>query len=1041
MKFIHLHTHSHYSLLDGLSRIDDIVSAAVNAGAPAIALTDHGNMYGAIEFYKKAKKAGIKPIIGVEAYLAARTLYDKTPRIDAHSYHITLFARNNEGYKNLMKLVSKANLEGFYYKPRIDLDALREHHEGILALSGCLNGMVSRTLLSGDYEGAKKRAYELQDIFGKDNFYLEINHHPGIADAEKIYPALLQLVKETGIPPVAAQDAHYPHAGDAHVHDVFLAIQTGNKTDDDDRLTMKNTNFSLIGEEEMLKKIPEIPEAVYNTMEVAEKCNVEIELGKTKIPPYPIGKGETHNGVLRVFAEKGLKSRGLDKDEEAKKRLEYELSVIDTTGFASYFLIVQDFINFAKSKGIQVGPGRGSGAGSLAAYSLGITEVDPLRHNLLFERFLNPERISMPDFDTDFSDTRREEVFVYLKEKYGKNSVAQIITFGTMAARAAVRDAGRALGLAYQFCDTIAKLIPAQFDLKQSLETIPELEKMRKSDKDAKELLDVAQRIEGTIRHASVHASAVVVTPGDMTDYCPVQFAPQDNSRIITQYDMYAIEDLGLLKIDALGLRTLSEMETAYDLVNTRRHETVTIVENDPRAYQLFSKGDTVGVFQFESRGMREYMRQLRPENINDVTAMVSLYRPGPMELIPQYIKRKHKIEKAQYLHPSFEKVLKETHGIMVYQEQLMRIAQVSAGFTLGEADVLRKAVGKKIKELLDQQRDKLINKMVQQGIDKKIAVQFWELVEPFARYAFNKSHAVCYATVAYQTAYVKAHYPVEFLTALLIHEGKDLDRAKIIIEDAKKHSIAVLPPDVNESGANFTVVDDKTIRFGLGAIKNVGEKLVEAIEEERIKNGKFSSVENLLQRIHNRDLNRKSLESLVRSGALDSLGERDALYTNLDELVAYGQRQKNGIFATARLFEVADNIFMRPAVSLSLTEKLSWEKELLGIYVSGHPFEEAAKQLNGKIKRITDIRRYKDVTRVRIGGVIAGLKRIITKKNHQMITMELEDLSDTIRIIFFPKTYSKLKSVPENGKIVVISGDYDPKRGEMIGEDLAFLR
>lgn len=1024
-----------------MSKIDELLTKAVSLGQTALAITDHGNLYGAIEFYAKAKKYGIKPIIGVEAYLAARTRFDRVAKIDSKSSHLILLAKNTLGYKNLLKLVSAAQLEGFYYKPRIDLEILRQHNQGLIGLSGCLNGKISRLLLQANFEAAEKASLEFLEIFGPGNFYLEIGYHPGIEENNKVFPRLVKLGRQTGLPLVATCDIHYLNKEDKDVHDVFLAVQTGKKTDEEDRLTMRSDDFSLGAEEWLSQGFADQPEAIENTLKIASDCNLELKIGQTEIPPFDLPQGENYDSYLYKLAQAGLKRRGLEKSEQAQQRLAYELKVIAQAGFSSYFLIVQDLVNFAKDSGIKVGPGRGSAAGSLTAYALRITEIDPLRFKLLFERFLNPDRIAPPDIDMDFSDTRRDEVLAYLRRKYGERRVAQIVTFGKMAARAAVRDAGRALGLPYILCDQIAKLIPFNFSLEKSLKTVPELQKISKDNADAAHLLQIAKRLEGTVRHASVHASGVVITPTDLTDYVPIQPAPQDETRLITQYDMYSVEALGLLKIDILGLRTLSEIETAQNLIQERHQQEVSFPEDDKKVFEILAKGETVGVFQLEGRGITDYLIHLKPSSLEDIIAMVALYRPGPMELIPRYIKRKHKLEKIEYIHPKLEPILKDTYGIAVFQEQLLKIAQELAGFSLGEADVLRKAVGKKIQSLLEEQKQKMVSGMLKGGLDKTTAEKVWLWYEPFARYGFNRAHAACYAAIAYQTAYLRAHYPIEFLTAIFIHEGSDLERVKTIIDEAKRLGFKVLPPDINESNSKFTITAERTIRFGLGAIKNVGEKVVEQLERERQGGGRFTSLGNFLQRLQHKDLNRKSLESLIKAGALDSLGNRDLFLSNLDYLIEFQQKQKNSLYSANRLFGSSDELILRPGRSFAIEEKLGWEKELLGIYVSGHPFAAVAEKLNSKIKKIEELKQFKELNKARIGGVIGASKRIMTKRNEPMMTIELEDLSASIKIVFFPRAYQKHGLALQEGKIVVVTGNYDPGRGEMIGEEVVAVR
>jgi DNA polymerase-3 subunit alpha len=1038
--------------LDGLPRIDEILNYCKKLGMDSVALTDHGNISGAVEFYKKAKELGIKPIIGCEVYLAFERMFQKRPKIDDKRYHIVLLVKNETGYKNLVKLITKSHLEGFYYKPRIDEELLSQYCEGLIGLSACLQGKIPQLILAKKIDEAEKTALKYQEIFGKDNFYLELQHHPNLEDQKKVNKALIQISKKLKIPLVATNDCHYLKPEDAEAQDILMLINTGADPNDPERLTLKGDDFSMRSPERMFEDFKEVPEAILNTQKISEMCNFEFELGKIKLPKFETPNGKSPEEYLKELCYQGLEKRyGKNPSKEIVERLNYELEVIKKTGFASYFLIVQDLVKWAKENHIVVGPGRGSVGGSLVAYVLGITNVDPIKYNLLFERFLNPERISLPDIDLDFTDRRRDEVIEYVAKKYGRDKVAQIITFGRMNARAVVRDVGRALGYPYSYCDRIAKLIPFGFTLDESLAKIPELREIYLGDPKAQKLIDFAKKLEGVARHASTHACGVVISAESLDNIVPLQHPTQDEEAIVTQYEMYSIEDLGLLKMDFLGLKNLTIIEETIKKIYAIHKKEIDINNiplDDKATYKLLQKGETVGVFQLESEGMQKCLREVKPTNIEDLSAILALYRPGPMQFIPDYIAGKFKKKKIEYLHEKLKPILEPTYGVMIYQEQLMQIARDLAGFSLGEADVLRKAVGKKIKSLLEAQREKLIQGMMKNGISKELAEKIWNWILPFAHYGFNRSHSCAYALIAYQTAYLKAHYPLEFMASLLSAELGDVERVGFLIKECKKMGIEVLPPDINESYLEFSIVPKtKKIRFGLVAIKNVGESFARAIVKERKANGNFSSIFDFLSRMDVKFLNKKPLESMIKAGVFDKFGERNQLLENLERLLEWAKEQKRVRFEGQKgLFE---SFFKRekigfplaPAKPATKAEKLKWEKELLGLYVSSHPLEDFKNILEKNAIKISKINHLFNQKRIRVGGIISSIKKVLTKNSQPMIFMSLEDLDGKIEVIVFPGILAKNNNanIFKENKIVFVTGKVDLKDNvpKIICEDI----
>jgi len=1043
-KFTHLHVHSHYSLLDGLPKIDELLDYAKELGMDSVALTDHGVMYGAVEFYKKAKAKGIKPIVGCEVYTAFEKLTDKRPNIDSKRNHLILLAKNEQGYKNLVKLVTVAHLEGFYYKPRIDEELLEKHTEGLIGLSACLQGKIPRLLLSNKLDEAEEVAKKYEKLFGKGNFYLEIQHHENIPDQKTTNKKLIELSKKTGIPLVATNDIHYLRKDDAEAQDILMLINTGADANDPERLSMTHDNFSMFSPEEMADFFKDTPEAIENTQRIAEACTLQLELGKTKLPAFEVPSGKTPEEYLTDLCKEGLIKRyGTNITPEITERMNYELSVINKTGFAGYILIVQEYVNWAKQNRIVVGPGRGSAGGSLVCYLTNITNVDPLKHKLLFERFLNPERISMPDIDMDFTDRRRDEVLKHVAERYGQDHVAQIITFGTMAARAVVRDVGRALQYTYSYCDQLAKMIPMGMDLAETLEKVDEFKNLYDADDMAKRLIDLGKKLEGVARHASTHACGVVISATPLTDSVPLQRSTKEGEEsIITQYEMHSIEDMGLLKMDFLGLKNLTIIEDTlariYVLHDNLKIDLDTIPYDDQKTFELLQQALTTSVFQLESDGMKRYLKELRPSSFEDITAMVALYRPGPMQFIPDYIERKHGNQTIHYLHPKLEPILKDTQGICIYQEQLMKIAQEVCGFTLGEADVLRKAVGKKIKELLDAQETKFIQGAIKNGASKKTAEELWQWILPFASYGFNKSHSAAYATIAYQTAYLKAHYPVEFMASVLTSERADVERIAFLIDECKKMDVVVLPPNINESLKNFTVVAGKNqIRFGLLAVKNVGVNIIDAVVEERKLKGQFKSIGDFIYRVKSKDLNKKSMEALIKAGAFDQFAERNQLLTNLEKMLEIARENNkkqntNQIGLFASVTTISNDIKLEPATAATNFTKLGWEKELLGLYVSSHPLNGFKRLFE---KRTTPISKL-DATfvnkKVILGGLVSSIKKIITKNGKPMLFIKLEDLSGKAEVVVFPNLLERNPTALQENKIVFVAGRVDDRNGEI---------
>ncbi len=1042
--FIHLHNHSHYSLLDGACRIPDMVKKAADLGMPALALTDHGNMFGAIEFYKACKAKGVRPIIGAEVYVASGSRFDRggEKKGGGHAFHLVLLCKDLVGYHNLIKLVSAGYLEGFYYKPRVDYELLRRHSAGLVALSACLKGEVAWTLLNEGYERALQAVERYREIFG-DDFYLEVQNH-GIHEEDKAREGIFKLAQASGVKAAATNDIHYLEKEHWEAHDILLCLQTGKDYDDPSRMRYLSHELYFKTPEEMSAAFPDHPEALAVTSEIADKCRLELQFSIYHLPAFTIPEGEeskTLSEYLRKLAYEGLKRRYAEITDELLGRLNYELDVISKMGYEGYFLITQDFIQFAKRNDIPVGPGRGSAAGSLVAYCLGITDLDPIRYDLYFERFLNPERVSMPDIDIDFCYERRGEVIDYVKRKYGENSVCQIITFGTMAARAVVRDVGRVLKMSYAEVDKIAKLIPAQEkELENVLKTNKELAEIVEQDETHKKLMRYALVLEGLARHASIHAAGVVIAPGDLTDYIPLYKSKEGD--ITTQYEMSVLDDVGMLKMDFLGLRTLTVIKRAVDAVRARgiALDIENIPLDDPKVYKLFSDGATVGIFQFESPGMQEYLRKLKPNCIEDLIAMNALYRPGPMAMIDDFIDRKYGRKKIEYQHPKLEPILRNTYGVIVYQEQVMRIASELGGYSRGGADTLRKVMGKKKIEEMDKQRELFVAGCVAGGIAEETARDIFQYMSEFGKYGFNKAHSACYSIVAYRTAYLKVYYPAEFMAATLSSEMGSSDRIAFFLEECRRMNLKVLPPDINLSEWDFTVTDGN-LRFGLGAVKNVGKASVDAIAAERKKGGPFKSLFDLTRRVDSGAINRKVLESLVEAGALDGLGgSRAQLYAAVETALEFGQKFKksNGRSAQQSIFDLEEElppVIAEPPLpqvpEWSLRDRLNHEKTALGFYLSGHPLddrrEDVAAFSNVSAERLGEL---KDSTPLRLCGLVTELKTHLDRKNRPMAFFRIEDYTGSVECVAFADAYEACRGELAVDRIVVVKGKVNSREG-----------
>ncbi|HLD71829.1 MAG TPA: DNA polymerase III subunit alpha, partial [Candidatus Peribacteraceae bacterium] len=1045
-EFVHLHCHSTYSLLEALPSPAEIVARAKELGQSAVGLADKGYTYGLIEFYQEAEKAGLKPILGLEVYVAARTRKDKESGTDTKRYPLTLLAETQEGYANLLQLASLSAIEGMYYKPRVDKELLAKYGKGLIALSGPLGGALPQAALAEDGERIKGLTEEYRSYFGNDNLYYELMDLPNVSGQAEVNQQLIRYGKELNVPVVATCNSHYCRPEDAEAHDVLLCIQKNAQVSDPGRFSMRDSDFSMRTFEEMEESFRHIPEALANTKVIADRTSLHFEFGKYKIPRFPVPKGKTEAALLRELCQVGFEKRYPKATKEHTERLEHELKVIEDMGFSGYFLIVSDFINEAKSRGITVGPGRGSAAGSIVSFSLNITTLDPLEHGLLFERFLNPERISMPDIDTDFADTRRDEVLEYVRNKYGSDHVVQICTFGTLAARAAVKDVGRAYGVPFLEMNNLAKLITDRpgTKLKEALET-DELKAAYEQNEMYRKIIDTALKLEGKARHVSVHACGVIITERPAAEYTALQRAPKDEEIIITQTSAKPLEALGLLKMDFLGLTNLTVIQTTLEIIERlygKKIDIASIPMNDKKTYELLQRGETTGVFQFESPGMRRYLKQLKPTGFGDITAMAALYRPGPMEWIPSFIKRKLGQEDVSFLHPSLEEIFKETYGIGVYQEQILMLARVFSGYSLGEADILRRAIGKKIKKELDAQREKFIEGAVTKGNDRKIAVRIFEdVIMPFAGYGFPKAHAAGYARIAYETAYLKANYPTEFMSALLSSDAQRTDRIMIEIEECRAMGIAVLPPDINESLRHFTAVQTPegkgAIRFGLSAIKGIGDSSVQQMIVVREESGPFKTLEDFARRLPMKVLNKKLLESLVKSGALDSLGERRTMLENYELMIDYRKSAGDIGGAQGDLFgsmgsSVAESTIEFPTtVPATPLEKLKWERETLGLYVSSHPLAGLKKYIGKKAQLIAHLTSKEVGKTVTIAGIEEGVKKLTTKKGESMAILQLEDPTGKMEVTLFPRVFSDAAALlGQADTVLVIRGTLDLRGG-----------
>ncbi len=1050
MSFVHLHTHTAYSLLDGEGTIPKLIERAKELGQTAMAITDHGNMYGVIDFYECAKQNGIKPIIGCEVYVAARSRFDKVHELDSQSCHLILLAENDVGYHNLMKLVSAGFIEGFYYRPRIDMDILREHNEGIIALSACMSGVLSRQLLSGNYDEAKRRAQEFLDIFGRDRYFIEIQDH-GIFEQKKLNRDLISIARELNIDIVATNDIHYTLKRDAEYQDVLMCIQMGKTVDDEDRMKMDCDQLYLKSEEEMTELFSYIPEALENTQKIADRCNVEIEFGKFHLPKFEIPNGLTAYEYLKQLVDRGMRERYPNADESVVSRMQYELDTISQMGYVDYFLIVWDFIHYAKSHGIPVGPGRGSAAGSVVAYCLHITDVDPIKYSLIFERFLNPERVSMPDIDIDFCYVRRGEVIDYVNRKYGSDNVAQIVTFGTMAARLAIRDVGRALNIPYGRVDEVAKQVPNELKMtiKKALTVNYKLKELYDSSAEIKKLIDTAIELEGLPRHTSTHAAGVVITSGGIGNFVPLQ---KNDDVITTQFTMTTIERLGLLKMDFLGLRTLTVIQDAVMHIK-QAHGADVNIENldmdDAAVYEMISRGETDGVFQLESGGMKQFMKELKPTSIEDIIAGISLYRPGPMDSIPMYVANKNNPSMVKYKHPMLEHILNMTYGCIVYQEQVMQIVRELGGYSLGRADLVRRAMSKKKADVMQKERQNFIygtdeggvhvDGAVARGIDEKTAASIFDEMMDFASYAFNKSHAAAYAVVAYRTAWLKCHYPVEFFAALLTSFIDNASKISKYIEVVKRLGIEMLPPSINKSGKDFSV-DNGCLRFGLAAVKNVGGAVVDEIAAERETGGNFIGLTDFCKRMVSRKMNKRVVESLIKCGAFDEFGlKRAQLFRAYERVMDDAQyAAKNTMPGQLDMFSMMSGEAERNADNFEdcrefpETELLAMEKESIGMYVSGHPLDSKAAAVRAaSTASISDIienedKRFNIGSQVTVSGIITKVRNQLTKKGDMMRYVEFEDLTASMEVIIFPGQLRRFADIAVEGSIVTISGNLD---------------